>query len=865
MDDVAELDDRALAGKGVGGYRQRQSALVDDVVALAQPEDDRDGLTAAAAVRIADGRAGEVAPDRVVDVLLLDMVIFEIVLVDRQPQAVGADAVGIVDVDDEGHALECRPHLGRHRAADIGVRAVDLGEKRRQHRRSGRRLDDLDRCAGGHGEPAQLLPEVERDLVAGAAALALGQEIDLDVAQLRRRAEIVVADQTVEIERCGGAGVALERDGFGNFRGAIDRRLEHAIGVLDRRALGQIDDDLQIGLVVEGKELDRDVLGVEERERGDGRHSDDGKEDPGPRSALEDGAGDAHVEPAERARAVSVTAARLLPADAHHQPRRQDHGDEEGEEHRRRGIGGDRAHVGAHQPGDEEHRQECRHHGERRHDGRIADFGDGLDRGLRARAAVVHRPVARDVLDDDDGIVDENADREDEREQADAIERVAHDPGGEEREQDRRRDDDGDHDRFAPADGDGDENDDRDGGEAEMEEKLVRLLVGGLAVVAGDRHLDVGREDLAMHLVEPLDDVLGDDDGVGAGTLGDGERHRGDALEAVARLADVGHPVLVGLGDQLHVGDVAEIDRPPVAGGDQQVLDLGNGLQRLAGDQRQLLAVRAHQCGVERAVGSGDLGGKLLEGDAVERELLGVGLDPDLVGLLADDIGEADVGELAHLDLQLAGEAGEVGRRPARSRLGLRRERHHDDGDVVDAAADDERLGNADRDAVEIGADLVVDAEDRGVGAGADDEAGGDHGAVVARLRVDVLDAVDALDDRLERLGHELHRVLGLQPVGADVDVDHRHGDLRLFLARQLDERDEAERERGKQDQRAERRGDERLRQPAGNAELHGTITRSPGLRPLRISTRSPSWPANFSPGMTATSVEPPGPPAIET
>ena len=48
-----------------------------------------------------------------------------------------------------------------------------------------------------------------------------------------------------------------------------------------------------------------------------------------------------------------------------------------------------------------------------------------------------------------------------------------------------------------------------------MEEKLVRLFVGRLAVVAGDSHLNVGREDLPMYLVEPLDDVLGNDDGVG--------------------------------------------------------------------------------------------------------------------------------------------------------------------------------------------------------------------------------------------------------------------------------------------------------------------------------------------------------------
>ena len=64
-----------------------------------------------------------------------------------------------------------------------------------------------------------------------------------------------------------------------------------------------------------------------------------------------------------------------------------------------------------------------------------------------------------------------------------------------------------------------------------MEEKLVGLLVGGLAVVAGDVDVDVLGDDAALELLEPLDDVLGDDDGIGAGALGDGERDGRHALE----------------------------------------------------------------------------------------------------------------------------------------------------------------------------------------------------------------------------------------------------------------------------------------------------------------------------------------------
>ena len=56
------------------------------------------------------------------------------------------------------------------------------------------------------------------------------------------------------------------------------------------------------------------------------------------------------------------------------------------------------------------------------------------------RAAIAHCPVARDVLDHHDRVVDQDADGEDQREQADAVERVAHQPRRKEREQDGGRD-----------------------------------------------------------------------------------------------------------------------------------------------------------------------------------------------------------------------------------------------------------------------------------------------------------------------------------------------------------------------------------------------------------------------------------------
>ena len=87
---------------------------------------------------------------------------------------------------------------------------------------------------------------------------------------------------------------------------------------------------------------------------------------------------------------------------------------------------GNRPHVGAHQPADERHRQDRRDDGERRQDRRVADFVDGAD-GDRVNVPAIarHPHVPHDVLDDDDRVVHEDADREDQREERDAVQRVA--------------------------------------------------------------------------------------------------------------------------------------------------------------------------------------------------------------------------------------------------------------------------------------------------------------------------------------------------------------------------------------------------------------------------------------------------------
>ena len=251
---------------------------------------------------------------------------------------------------------------------------------------------------------------------------------------------------------------------------------------------------------------------------------------------LQQRARQSRIESAERADVVDVIGAFggsgvASAREAQQQPRRDRDRDDEGKEHRDRGVGRNRAHVGAHHAAHEHHRQQRRDDRQRRDDGRIADFGDGLDRGLDEAAPVAHRPMPGDVLDDDDRVVDENADREDQREQADPIDRVAHQPRREQRQQDRGGNDDEHHHAFAPADGEGDENDDRQGRQAEVEQQLVGLFGRGRAVVARHRDVDPRRHDPPFDDLQTAQHVVGDRDRVGALALGDGDGERRPALQ----------------------------------------------------------------------------------------------------------------------------------------------------------------------------------------------------------------------------------------------------------------------------------------------------------------------------------------------
>ena len=156
------------------------------------------------------------------------------------------DAVGVVeDVDDL---------VGQRQAAFL-VRPIDFRHERLQDGRAGRDFGHGDAGAVFGRDCGDARADALGDVMALGFALALGNEVDLQVGDVGAAAHEVVAHQAVEVEGGGDAGVnlvirhlRLDAHGGGDFAGGLG-------GAFQRAAFGHVEDDLELALVVERQHL----------------------------------------------------------------------------------------------------------------------------------------------------------------------------------------------------------------------------------------------------------------------------------------------------------------------------------------------------------------------------------------------------------------------------------------------------------------------------------------------------------------------------------------------------------------------------------------------------------------------------------
>ncbi len=489
----------------------------------------------------------------------------------------------------------------------------------------------------------------------------------------------------------------------------------------------------------------------------------------------------------------------------------------------------------------------------------IADFVGGLDRDARQGPSPGRRQaqVPDDVLDDDDRVVHEDADREDEGEERDPVERVAEEHEDEEGQRERDRHGEQDHSRFPPAEGEGHQQRHRQRREGHVLQELVGLLRGGLAVVPRDGRVDVGGQDPRRERLELTVDRVHDRDRVGPAALADRERD-GRKAPRLAGLA-VRH---VGRGPlrSVHDGrDVGQAHRPPAAFGDHDLPELARGLQEAARLHHEAPVAGDELPGHGPTVARGERGENRAGRQAPRGQARRIELDAELAPQAADQRGVRHVGNRLDLVLDLRGDLPQ-GRRVLRRAP----ERERPDRHVVDRAGLHERRRQIPRPDVGQRVELRADPDECAVRVLPDAKPRDDERRTRRGGRVDVLDPGNRPEGLLEgcrNLAFDLDRAAARK---RREDVDHRNLDLGLLFPGRHDHGESPERQREGHEERRQLRvhegggeapGDAEplplLREPRPRVERHETArvpaarsaggsstTRSPASSPDRTSTR---------------------------
>src|SRR5581483_11123163 len=109
------------------------------------------------------------------------------------------------------HLSKGLANFDRGGAARGLVGSIDLGEQRREHRRSGRYLHDFQDRPRGLWQVREPVAHVERNRMTWPVALSFRYQVDLEIALLGIAPEVVVPHKAVEVEGAGGSGIELDR------------------------------------------------------------------------------------------------------------------------------------------------------------------------------------------------------------------------------------------------------------------------------------------------------------------------------------------------------------------------------------------------------------------------------------------------------------------------------------------------------------------------------------------------------------------------------------------------------------------------------------------------------------------------------
>ncbi len=225
-----------------------------------------------------------------------------------------------------------------------------------------------------------------------------------------------------------------------------------------------------------------------------------------------------------------------------------------------------------------------------------------------------------------------------------------------------------------------------------MLQQLVGLIFGGLAIVASDGDIEIGRQQVSAQIRDFLLCRFADHGRVGAFALGqrDGHGREVAAGRGFGSAGSIGvEHVVLRLGGTIHDlrSHVAQVNRLALRNSDDHLLQVFRAAEEASGFDLKLLVVLGKASGCAARVGLLQLRGNRSGGHAISRQPLRVQHHSHLPRQPADDLGLRDIVNLLELVVELAGNLAKL---VAAVMLAPQGERH--DGHIVDGADLDQRL-----------------------------------------------------------------------------------------------------------------------------------------------------------------------------
>ena len=194
---------------------------------------------------------------------------------------------------------------------------------------------------------------------------------------------------------------------------------------------------------------------------------------------------------------------------------------------------------------------------------------------------------------------------------------------------------------------------------------------------------------------------------------------------------------------------------------------------------------------MELAIGRLECGRDLSDGEAARGERGGIELHADRA---ADTADERRLGDLRDGFDRVVDVLSETAEREVVVCSAGKSE--GENGDIVDGARLHERRGGAEGKTVEVGVESLIESNERGLDFGSDLVAYDDDAAAGARCGIEVFDAGNFPKQFFERTREAIFNLGGSRAGKRAEHVDHRHVDLRLLLAREHQNREDAEENR---------------------------------------------------------------------